>query len=338
MPQFKLPDHFSLQSGQVLTKASLYFEISGEISSDKEVVWVCHAFTGSATVQEWWPSLFKENGGFIDLNKHVLVCANLLGSCYGSTGPDSVNPVTGRPYQNEFPFITNRDVIRAFIELRKELNIPKIHYLLGGSLGGQQALEWSIMEPDVIKNQVLIASNIRHSPWGIAFNELQRRALDLGESTGEENKKKSLSLARSIAMLSYRSYDDFETSQLGRDAAGDWKVATYLNYQGEKFNGRFSIYSYKILSNMMDTHNVSEGRSDQLQAVLSKIKANTLCIGIDSDNLFPLEEQKLMSTYIPYAQLEVIESTKGHDAFLVEGNLISKLIKQHLSSTAYEKI
>jgi homoserine O-acetyltransferase len=337
MPQHKLSYNFQLEGKEILQGASLYYEVMGEISENKEVVWVCHAFTGSATVTDWWASLFLENGGFIDLNKHVVVCANLLGSCYGSTGPDSINPETGEPYGNEFPAINNRDAVRAFIELRIALNISKIHYLIGGSLGGQQALEWSILEPKIIENQILVASNAKHSAWGIAFNELQRQAIELGENGTDTGKQKALSLARSIAMLSYRSYADFENSQNGKAKNGEWKVSSYLKYQGNKFNGRFSMNSYKTLSKMMDGHNIAEGQGCNLKETLASIKAKTLCIGIASDNLFPLEEQKFMSKHIPDAQLEIIESPKGHDAFLIEGHLISKFIKKHLSNT-YEEI
>ncbi|WMN11570.1 homoserine O-acetyltransferase [Marivirga salinae] len=338
MPQHKLPYHFQLENGQTLQAASLYYEVLGEISENKEVVWVCHAFTGSATVKDWWASLFFENGGFIDLEKHTVICANMLGSCYGSTGPDSIYPENGAIYREKFPELNNRDVVKAFIDLRKALNVSKIDYLIGGSLGGQQALEWSIIEPEVILNQILVASNAKHSSWGIAFNELQRQAIELGENGNKEEKQKALSLARSIAMLSYRSYEDFENNQFGKSEHGDWKVASYLKYQGEKFNGRFSINSYKILSKMMDAHNIAESRTDNLKEVLGSIKAKTLCIGIDSDNLFPIEEQIFMSENIPNANLEEIESLKGHDAFLIEGNLISHFIKKHLINTLYEEI
>jgi homoserine O-acetyltransferase len=262
----------------------------------------------------------------------------MLGSCYGSTGPDAVNPESGDYYGSEFPQMNNRDVVNAFIELRKALDISKIQYLIGGSLGGQQALEWSIIEPAVIENQILAASNARHSAWGIAFNELQRQALEIGSNGSKEEKKRSLSLARSIAMLSYRSYTDFELNQTGITKQGNWNITSYLKYQGEKFNGRFSINSYKVLSKMMDAHNIAETRGDNLEEVLSSIKTKTLIIGIDSDNLFPIEEQRLMSQNISNAKLEIIHSTKGHDAFLIEGNLISKFIKKHLSNTLYEEI
>lgn len=337
MSQHKLPYSFPLESGQNLLGATLHYEILGEIAEGKEVVWVCHAFTGSATVNEWWPSLFLENGGFIDLDEHVVICANSLGSCYGSTGPDSINPNNSLPYGAEFPQLHNRDIVRAFIDLRKELQISKIDYLIGGSLGGQQALEWSILEPEVIENQVLVVSNAKHSSWGIAYNELQRQAIELGENGSESAVEKSLSLARSIAMLSYRSYSDFEVNQKGKNENGDWNVVSYLNYQGKKFKGRFSLSSYKVLSKVMDEHDIAFRKSETLQQILASVRVNTLCIGISSDQLFPLAEQRFLSDNIPNARLEIIESSKGHDAFLIEGNLISQLIKKHLNNTLYEE-
>lgn len=337
MPQHKLPESFTLSNGEVLKNASLYYEVSGELSLGKEVIWICHAFTGSATVIDWWPSLFKENGGFIDFTKHVLICANMLGSCYGSTGPLSVNPDTSKPYGADFPQISNRDVIKAFIDLRQALGVSKIDYLIGGSLGGQQTLEWSVIESEIIEKQVIIASNARHSAWGIAFNDLQRRAIQLA---GEDPEKieEALSVARGIAMISYRSYNDFELKQSGRGADNQLKAVTYLKYQGEKFNKRFNPHSYKILSLMMDAHDISEGRKASDNEVFSTIKAETLCIGINSDFLFPFQEQEYISKKIPGASFELINSEKGHDAFLLEGNLISELIHKKFNRVVNEKI
>ncbi|GAA5029067.1 homoserine O-acetyltransferase [Marivirga lumbricoides] len=337
MPQHKLPESFTLANGEVLKNASLYYEISGEVLPGKEIIWVCHAFTGSATVIDWWPTLFKENGGFIDLNKHVLICANMLGSCYGSTGPLSINPETGKAYEADFPLLNNRDVVTSFIHLRKALGISRIDYLIGGSLGGQQVLEWSVAEPEIIAKQVIVASNARHSAWGIAFNDLQRRAIELG-GDNPEKVDEALSVARGIAMLSYRSYTDFELKQSGRGADNHHKAVSYLKYQGEKFNKRFNSHAYKILSLMMDAHDISANREATDREVLSKVKAETLCIGINSDFLFPVQEQKYISDQIPNASLEVINSDKGHDAFLLEGNLISELINKKFNKVVNEKI
>lgn len=326
MPQHKLPKSFDLLSGEHLQEADLYYEILGEQLPNKEIIWICHAFTGSASVKEWWPSLFKENGGFIDLKKHVVICANMPGSCYGSTGPLSINPETNTPYLEDFPELHNRDVVNAFILLRKALKVVQIDYLIGGSLGGQQVLEWSIMEPEVVKRQVIVAANARHSPWGIAFNDLQRRAIQLGKNNPEAAEE-ALSIARGIAMLSYRSYDDFELQQSGRSIDKQWKAVTYLKYQGSKFYNRFKTASYEVLSKMMDAHDITTGREgNDDDDILRKVKTDTLCIGIDTDVLFPLKEQQYLAGKIPNATLEIVHSDKGHDAFLLEGKLISEYI------------
>jgi homoserine O-acetyltransferase len=334
MPQLKLAKFFDLLNGQQLQEANLYYEVLGERLPNKEIIWICHAFTGSASVKEWWPSLFQENGGFIDLQKHIVVCANMLGSCYGSTGPLSVNPDTKEPYLEGFPELHNRDAVNAFIELRKALEIVQIDYLIGGSLGGQQVLEWSIMEPEVIKRQVIVAANARHSPWGIAFNDLQRRAIHLGKSNPEAAEE-ALSIARGIAMLSYRSYDDFELQQSGRGIDNQWKSVTYLKYQGSKFYNRFKTASYEVLSKMMDAHDITKGREgNDDDDILRKVKTDTLCIGITTDVLFPQKEQQYLAGKIPNATLEIIHSDKGHDAFLLEGKLISDFIVKKFKDKA----
>ena len=329
MPLHKLPENFDLENGVCLQHANLHYEILGEFSESKQVIWICHAFTGSATVIDWWPSLFKSHGGFIDLDLHVVICANMLGSCYGSTGPESIHYETGNKYGSDFPEIHNRDIIKSFIHLRRALGIDQIDFLIGGSLGGQQVLQWTILEPDVIQHQVIIAGNARHSAWGIAFNDIQRRALNLGSVNDLKQLDEALSLARSIAMISYRSYQDFELNQVGKRADGEWKAATYLTYQGQKFISRFSPLSYILLSKMLDTHDISNGRQEDMVVILNQIQCKTLAIGIDTDILFPPHEQKFIADHIPNASFEILHSTKGHDAFLLEGNKISALIQQH---------
>lgn len=313
MPQYKLPNTFKLSTGEELPEAALYYECIG--NPNGEIIWVCHALTGHATVKEWWPTIFKENGGYIDLDKHYVICANSLGSCYGSSGPSNEN--------KQFPVINHRDVIQAFHLLKEHLEIPRIDLLIGGSLGGQQALEWSLLYPDEINFVVLIACNAWHSSWGIAWNELQRNAIVLGQN------KEGLALARKIAMLSYRSASDFE-EKTSKEGSTPSSILPYLTYQGEKFVNRFSAESYLLLSQMMDSHDVRVERSDSVVSVLQSIKVPALVIGIDNDVLFPIAEQSLLAKHIPKAELAVIHSTKGHDAFLLEGNFISRQIEKYL--------
>ncbi len=321
MPQYKLSDDFKLEKGERLTNAHLYYETLGNPAN--EPIWICHALTGNATVKEWWPTLFVENGGFLDTEKHYIICANSLGSCYGSTGP------TG---ESDFPEITHRDVVNAFEQLKDYLNIDQISMLLGGSLGGQQALEWSIIYPQSVDKLVLIGCNAKHSAWGIAWNHLQRTAINNSDDD------KGLSLAREIAMLSYRSADDFEQKEKDWKSCTSENVTSYLTYQGEKFVKRFNSKSYYLLSQMMDSHNIGRERAGHIEAVLATISANCLIIGVSTDLLFPLAEQRFLSDNIPNAKLEVITSAKGHDAFLLEGNLISDFITYHFFSDLISEI
>jgi homoserine O-acetyltransferase len=312
MPQFKLPEILFTRAGNKLIDSQLYYECIGNPSG--EVIWICHALTGSATIEEWWPSLFKNSGGFIDLSRHYVVCANCLGSCYGSSGPKSQEGI--------FPALTHRDIADVFHLLKEHLQIEKIDILIGGSLGGQQALEWSICFPKDMRHTVLIACNAWHSSWGIAWNELQRKAIELGK------REEGLSLARQIAMLSYRSASDFE--QKTADSGGDpHTILSYLEHQGNKFVNRFSHESYCFLSHMMDQHDIRKGRDQTAENILAGIAAAVLVIGISSDVLFPITEQQWLAAAIPNASFTVIDSRKGHDAFLLEGNFISKEIEKH---------
>ncbi|MGV3539395.1 MAG: alpha/beta fold hydrolase, partial [Rufibacter sp.] len=175
---FEFKEEFKLESGKSLPGFQLFYTTWGQLNEDRSnVVWVCHALTGNAFVQEWWGGLFGEGKTF-DPTKHFIVCANSLGSCYGSTGPLSLNPDTGKLYYHTFPTLTNRDVVRAFNLMREYLCLDQIQTLVGGSLGGQHALEWAIEYPDTVRQLIQIASNARQSPWGVAFNESQRMAIE----------------------------------------------------------------------------------------------------------------------------------------------------------------
>src|SRR4051812_49153867 len=175
---FHYDQPFELEVGSSLPSFQLRYTTLGKLNAERNnVVWICHALTGNSDFTDWWGELFNE-GRFFDPKNYFIVCANVLGGCYGSTGPLSLNPKTGKPYYHTFPTITNRDVVRAFDLLRNELKIEKVHTLIGGSLGGQQALEWAIAQPEVFQHVIPIATNASHSPWGIAFNEAQRMAIE----------------------------------------------------------------------------------------------------------------------------------------------------------------
>lgn len=337
-----IAEPFELEAGGVLPELHIGYHTYGTFTAENaKVVWVCHALTGNSEAADWWAGLVGP-GRLLDPAKYFIVCANNLGSCYGTTGPGSINPLTGVQYGLDFPVITVRDMVRAHQKLASYLGIDTIHLALGGSMGGQQVLEWAVQEPDRMEYIALLASNAVHSPWGIAFNETQRMAILADETLGTdlpEAGRKGLEAARAIAMLSYRSYEAYALRQTEEnpDKIGDYRAASYQRYQGYKLWKRFNPCSYITLSQAMDSHHIGRGRGT-VPAVLAGVRAKTLVVGISSDLLFPVQEQELLARYIPGARLEVIHSSFGHDGFLVEFESIAALLGQHLLSAPYGAI
>ncbi len=323
-----------LECGAVLPKVDIAYSTFGEMNADKSnVVWICHAFSANSNPTEWWPGMVGD-GLFLDPKKYFIVCANMLGSCYGTTGPLSINPETGKKYYGGFPTVTVRDMVKTLTVLRKHLGIEKIFFACGFSMGGQQLLEFVIQEPDVFQNILLGATNIRHSPWGIAFNESQRLAICADQTYGEESDDAGaagLKAARSIGLISYRNYKAYNKTQFDNDNTKleNYKATSYQQYQGEKLVKRFNAYSYVTLSKAMDNHNIERGRTNAKE-VLSAVKCNTLVLGISSDYLYPLEEQQLLSKLIPHSLFVEIDSDYGHDGFLIENEQITKILATFL--------
>lgn len=318
----------------MLPELRIAYTLYGSLEAQPDrVVWVCHALTGNADPLSWWEGLAGP-GALLNDEAYCVVCANVLGGCYGSTGPRDYNPATGEVYGRQWPLITIRDMARAHDLLREYLGIRSIHLLVGGSLGGQQALEWALLRPRLFEKLCLLATNARHSAWGIAFNEAQRMAL-LADPTlyahVPEAGRRGLEAARSIAMLSYRHYDAYALTQTDPDDGklDQFRVAGYQRYQGYKLWLRFDPWAYFSLSRSMDSHHVGRGRGS-LEAVLGSLRIPTLVVGIHSDVLFPIEEQALLARCLPLAQLEVIHSNLGHDGFLVETPLIARHLAEFL--------
>lgn len=328
-------NYFQLESGGALPGFQLRYSTLGKLNADKSnVVWVCHALTGDSKFLDWWGGLFHEGGPF-NPSEYFVICANVLGGCYGSTGPTSINPETHHPYFKDFPKVSNNDVVRAFDLLRIHLGIERIHTLIGGSLGGQQVLSWAIYQPNIFRNLVPIACNAVSSPWSIAINEAQRMAIDADptwKNKDENAGQEGLKAARAISMITFRSYEAFQEQRNENSHEIDqYKASTYQRYQGEKLAKRFDAHSYWALSKMMDSHHV--GRYFSLaELALAKIKANTLVVGINSDLLFPVSEQEFITRNIGSARLEVIDSPYGHDAFLIETARLGKVIDQFLKT------
>jgi homoserine O-acetyltransferase len=334
---FHFNDVFELESGESLSSFQLKFTTVGNLNEDRtNAVWVCHALTGSADFTDWWAGLFSPDGPF-DPARYFIICANILGGCYGSTGPLTNKPDSTGAYYHDFPVLTNRDVVRAFDLLRLELKIKKIHTIIGGSLGGQQVLEWAILQPQVFEHIIPIACNAFHSPWGIAFNEAQRLAIEADPTWKESDARagmEGLKAARAIGMISYRQYNTYLETQSEKtlDKIDDFRAATYQRYQGEKLANRFNAFTYWLLSKMMDSHHVGRKRTST-ESALKLIQAKALIIGIESDILFPLSEQKYLSEQIPNATLEVITSMYGHDGFLVEFDQLKQIITHYFNKS-----
>ena len=326
---------FPLESGETLPGFRLGYTTRGTLNADgSNVMWVCHALTGGADAGDWWGGLVG-TGKYFDPARDFIVCANVLGSCYGSTGPLSLNPTTNQPFYHTFPTVTIRDVVSAFDLLRQELGVQTIDTCIGGSLGGEQALEWAIMQPEVIKKVVAIAASAVASPWCIAFNEAQRMAIEADPSWPEQRDDAGLAgmkAARAIAMISYRNYDTYGFTQAldNNEQLDGFKAAGYQRYQGEKIGERFNAFTYWTLSKMMDSHNVGRNRGSILNA-LGLIKSRTLVVGIRSDLLFPPSEQQFLARHIPDAAYEEIDSLYGHDGFLIEFRPLTNIIRNWMN-------
>lgn len=339
---FHHPEGLTLENGRQIRNLQIAYHTYGKLNAKKDnVIWVCHALTANADVFSWWTGLFGKNELF-NPEEHFIICANILGSHYGTTSPLSVNPNTALPYYLSFPEYTTRDLVKAHQLLANHLGIKNIKVLIGGSLGGQQALEWSIMDKQKIENLVVLACNAAHSPWGIAFNESQRLAIATDRTFYAQKKdggNKGLKTARSIALLSYRTYQAYGSTQLEsvNDKTGDFRAASYQQYQGEKLVKRFNAYSYWYLTKVMDSHNVGRGRHN-IETALSEISANTLVIGIENDVLFPVSEQKFLASHIPAAQFEMVNSAYGHDGFLIETPTLTSLISKFLKASIDKKV
>ncbi|MDA0194270.1 MAG: homoserine O-acetyltransferase [Bacteroidetes bacterium] len=324
-------EKFELEKGGHLPEFTMSYSTLGSLNeAGDNVVWVCHALTGNSNVLDWWPGLFEKNS-VLSPEKYFIICANMLGGCYGSTGSLSINPKTNQKYYHSFPFLTNFDMVKAFDLLREGLGISRINTVIGGSMGGQQALEWCIYRPEIFNNLIGLATNAAHSPWAIAFNESQRMAIQTDPSWKESNDTAGIvgmKTARAIALHSYRSYDIYKKNQAeDGHTTDDFRASSYQRYQGDKLANRFNAFTYWTLSKAMDSHNVGRGRKT-VENALSLIKADCHFIGINSDILFPLAEQEFLARCTRHSDFDVIDSGYGHDGFLVETDKINNVLRK----------
>jgi homoserine O-acetyltransferase/O-succinyltransferase len=353
---FVLEEHLLLDCGRTLANPTLHYAVYGRLNAAKDnTVLVCHALSGSAIVGSWWPELFGQDdgqSGIVDLRRDCVICVNLLGSCYGSTGPGSVDPETGQVYGPEFPLISIRDNVRAQARLLDSLDIATLRLVIGGSIGGMQALDWTILFPERVKRAVVIGV-APLGAMGLALNHVQRRAIQNdpewleGRYLPQRQPRKGLALARQIAMLSYKSAQLF-TERFGRNpnrngedpwaldehggglradagSGGRFDVAGFLDYQGERFLERFDANAYLAILRTMDTWEPTRGYRNAQEA-FGRIRAELTFIGISSDWLFPPADVRRLAeavrevacgngTCVTYREMI---TDHGHDAFLAE--------------------
>ncbi|MDR1341379.1 MAG: homoserine O-acetyltransferase [Prevotellaceae bacterium] len=332
----RFPGTFRLETGEVLEDIEITYHTLGTLTAGSKVVWICHALTANSNAKDWWEGMVGDDR-FFNGQDYFLVCANVPGSCYGTTGPLSVNPQTGKPYFGNFPHVTVRDMVAAHNKLREYLGIDRIYAVIGSSIGGFQAIEYAMSIPDRIEHLVLIATNCRVTPWGTAFNEAQRMSIFADKTYFDnvpEGGLEGMKAARATALLSYRSYDGYNQTQYEEndDVIFADKAASYERYQGKKLADRFNAYSYVIMTKAIDSHNAGRFRGG-VDRALAALNVKTLLIGIDSDILFPTAELKFMHDRIPNSQYAELSSVFGHDGFLLESKQLSEIMQNFFDNT-----
>lgn len=320
-----------LESGVMLPRLTIGYHTFGTLNKTRDnVIWVCHALTANSDIREWWGDLLGP-GKLFDTDKYFVVCANILGSCYGTTGPRSRNPKNHISYSLEFPAFTIRDIAKVSLLLKDYLNVDEIALLIGGSCGGHQCLEMALKAPDLVKNMVLLATSARESAWAIALHEAGRMALT-ADPTFRENRDRAgatgLKAARAQALLGYRTIQAYvkEQTDTEDEKIDEFKAASYVQYQGTKLERRFYGQSYYYLLKALDTHNIGRNRNG-IEAALKQLTMPTVVIGIDSDMLIPIPFQQMLADHLPNGQFRSVSSEYGHDGFLIETEAITKAIR-----------
>ncbi|GJQ64813.1 MAG: homoserine O-acetyltransferase [Melioribacteraceae bacterium] len=353
---------FITESEEKLFNVKVAYQTCGELNETRDnVVLVCHALTGNAHASGligeeeikncsgeeylnkynlmfngkagWWDPLIGE-GKVFDTSKYFVICSNIIGSCYGSSGPVSENG-QGKKYRMSFPDVTVRDIVNVQKELLDTIGVRKIKIAVGGSLGGMQVLEWGALFPEFVEKLIPIAGSAAHSPWAIALNQVQRNTImkDPLWNGGNysEQPYDGLSNARRIAMISYRTYYSY-LERFGRkiqEGKSRYQIESYLDYQGDKIVKRFDANTYLYLTRIMDSNDVGRGRGGVKKA-LSEIKNKTLVIGISTDVLYPADEQREIATAMPNAMYDEIKSPHGHDAFLIEFEQLETILQKFI--------
>ncbi len=353
------PNVLTLKSGEKLGPITLAYETYGELNEDKSnAIMIYHALTGDAHAAGyhegdkkpgWWDKMIGPGKAF-DSDKYFIISSNVLGSCKGSTGPASIDPKTNKPYGLSFPVVTIEDMVIAQKYLLDHLGVKKLLCAAGGSMGGLQALKWSTAYPDQVHSVISIAANTRHSAQQIALHEVARQAIMAdpdwqdGNYYGKSIPARGLALSRMIAHITYMSEKSMEDKfgrkliseeKLGYDFSHDFQVESYLKYRGDSFVQRFDANSYLYLSKSLDYFNLAE--DGKLTDAFALAKAKFLIVSFTSDWLYPSYQSKEMVRALKACDADVsdieINSSYGHDAFLIEVEGLSKLISHYLKNT-----
>jgi len=326
-----------LSSGALLPGLKIAYRTWGRLSPTADnVIVICHALTGSADADEWWQPLIGP-GKAIDTDRFFVVCSNALGSCYGTTGPNSP-AADGRKWGPRFPAVTVRDQVAVQMLLADALGIRKVHAVIGGSLGGLQALEWAWMDSTRVRGVISIAASGRHSPWCIAWSEAQRLALKAdpryrdGDYSNDEAPAAGLAAARALAMISYRSAESLNQRFGSKNIADSSSpVIDWLHHHGKSLIERFDAHSYRILLDAMDCHDVSADRGFYMD-VLRSMNLPMMIGSIDTDVLYRPSEQAELVNYLPNAYHVTINSRHGHDGFLMDAEQFTQPISNFLAT------
>jgi homoserine O-acetyltransferase len=329
---------FTLESGQGLSDVQIAYRTWGDIANAKDhAILICHALTGSADVDAWWPNIIGAGKAF-DPAHDFIVCANILGSCYGTTGPATLKPGEQQRYRADFPDISVRDMVNLERVLLDELGVDRLEVVTGPSLGGMQALEWAAMYPERVDRVVPIGVGGQHSAWCIGVSEAQRMAIQAdpdwngGYYSEESPPEAGLAAARMMAVCTYRSWQSFD-ERFGRNRRADelYEVQSYLRHQGQKINDRFDANTYVTLTHAMHTHDLGRGRGEY-RDVLANIWQPALVVSVSTDTLYPPHEQRALADLLPNARYVLLESAHGHDGFLIETEELGQMIARFRAS------
>ena len=362
--QVTFPEPFTLKSGASFGPVTVVYETYGHLNHDKSnAILILHAFTGDAHAAfyhegdrdpGWWDAMIGPGKAF-DTDKYFVLCANVLGSCKGTTGPISTDPGTGKPYGLSFPVITIEDMVDVQKRLLDHLGIKKLLSCAGGSMGGMQAVTWAVRYPEMIHSAIVIAACHRHTAQQIAFHEVGRQAVmadpdwNGGNYYGAAVPASGLAVARMLGHITYMSWMSMEQKfgrrlkdkqALGYDFSKDFEVQSYLEYRGKSFVDRFDANSYLYLTKAMDYFDLAQGR--KLSEVFKDVNSDFLAISFTSDWLYPSSQSQEMVRALKANDADVsyveIQSDYGHDAFLVEFEDQSRVISNYLVKVQKERV